>query len=491
MNGNHAFSAILLSLAALLTPGCKKDDEAPTRVAVIGSRMKVADPSSSVLSAGDQLLVANVAQGLVRFDARGQIEPGLAERWNVSDDGLSYVFRLRSAEWHDGSKLTAQQVARLLRRATNQEGRNPLRDSLGAVTEIVAMTDRVLELRLSAPRPNLLQLLAQPELAIIRGGGSGPFQLGEDTGEEGRLTLSREILVNDGDEVRKEEVELRHLPTREAVEAFARGDVDLVLGGTFADLPIARGVRHPRNALLFDPVAGLFGLVPVDSAGPLNEPDVRRLLTQAIDRDALIAALGVPNLAPRTTLLQTGLEGVPTLAAQPWFTRPLSDRRASLIAESNRLFGTDEKPSLRIGLPDGSGADLLFARLQADWGAIGLTVQRVGATDRADLRLVDAVAPSTSPSWFLRQFRCAVAPICSEDADALLDSARQAMVAEQRAAFFLQAGQVMDEQVLFFPLTAPIRWSLVSPAVQGFAGNRFARHTLTGLRTQLERSSSE
>ena len=40
------------------------------------------------------------------------------------------------------------------------------------------MTDRVLEIRLRAPRPNLLQLLAQPEFALVRNGqGSGPFAI--------------------------------------------------------------------------------------------------------------------------------------------------------------------------------------------------------------------------------------------------------------------------------------------------------------------------
>jgi peptide/nickel transport system substrate-binding protein len=39
----------------------------------------------------------------------------------------------------------------------------------------------------------------------------------------------------------------------------------------------------------------------------------------------------------------------------------------------------------------------------------------------------------------------------------------------------------MDQAVLFIPLTAPVRWSLVSSRVKGFAGNRFARHTLTEL----------
>jgi peptide/nickel transport system substrate-binding protein len=49
----------------------------------------------------------------------------------------------------------------------------------------------------------------------------------------------------------------------------------------------------------------------------------------------------------------------------------------------------------------------------------------------------------------------------------------------------VEAARRIDEAQLFLPLSAPIRWSLVSPRVEGFAGNRFARHTLIGLEQRL------
>ena len=123
------------------------------------------------------MLRANLAQGLVRFDGAGQIEPGLAERWNVSDDGLSYIFRLAAGEWPDGRKIMARDVARILTRQIGATRGSATREALGAVEDVVAMTDRVIEIRLSAPRPHLLELLAQPDFALIREGvGSGPFR---------------------------------------------------------------------------------------------------------------------------------------------------------------------------------------------------------------------------------------------------------------------------------------------------------------------------
>src|SRR5687768_18609959 len=169
---------MLCGMIAAAAAGCQPRGDEAVDVTVIGEDAPaIADPSAGNLSAPSEVLLANVAQGLVRFDAHGQVEPGLAERWNVSDDGLSYIFRLASAEWSGGGKITARQVARILRQSIGANSNNPLKDTLGAVDEIVAMTDRVLEVRLKAPRPNLLQLLAQPEFALIREGqGSGPFR---------------------------------------------------------------------------------------------------------------------------------------------------------------------------------------------------------------------------------------------------------------------------------------------------------------------------
>ena len=474
--------AALVLAAGLGTGGCKGRDDSAIKVAVIGSTPRLADPAIVAPSPSDSVLLANIAQGLVRFDANGQIEPGLAERWNVSDDGLSYIFRIAATQWPDGGKVTAQQVARSLRRSIAARSANPVKDTLGAVAEIVPMTDRVIEIRLGAPRPNLLQLLAQPEMAIMRpSGGTGPFTLKQKRGPDGQLRLKRELADADGEHTQEEEVWLSAADASSAIRQFAAGKLDLVLGGTFLDLPLARAVKLPRNALQFDPVAGLFGLVPARADGPAADPEVRALLSQVIDRDSLVGAYQVPGLSSRATILQAGLEGIPAPQGPPWAATPIADRRAALIAESDRLFGPDEKPSLRVQLPEGPGADVLLTQLQRDWGLLGLKVERATKGQSADFRLVDLVAPSVSPAWFLRQFRCTVARICSTEADALLDAARTAPVAAQRAALLGEAARMMDDATLFIPITAPVRWSLVSNRVKGFAGNRFARHTLTGL----------
>ncbi len=484
--------ALLAGLAALGC-GCQPQPTGTVQVAIIGPTPRIVDPATAPVRPGDALLLSNVAQGLVRFDARGQIEPGLAERWNVSDDGLSYIFRLPvAAEWPDGRRISAHQVARLLRRQLNTSSRNPLKEALGTVGEVVAMTDRVIEIRLAAPRPHLLQLLAQPELALIREGlGTGPFTLVDERGPAGELRLQRQVADEDEEEERREELWLRGVEAEAAVRSFAAGTLDLALGGTFADLPVARAVRLKRGSLRFDPVAGLFGLVPTRADGPLAIPELRRLLSEAIDRDALLAAFAVPGLAGRATVLEPRLDGLPDLPPPPWTATPIGERRPALMALADTMFGDTERPVIRVALPEGPGARLLLARLAADWGLLGLRVEAAGPGRPADLELIDAVAPSTSRAWFLRRFHCDSAPVCNPQVDELLAAARATPVNAQRGALLAEAARLIEAEQLFLPIAAPIRWALVSDRIEGFATNRFGRHMLTGLEQNLGREGAE
>jgi len=469
-----------LTALAFASASCRNEPQGALHVLVIGGKPGLRDPALGPIPAPDEVLLANVAQGLVSFDASGNIVSGLAERWTVSDDGLSYIFRIASANWPDGHKITAEQVARLIKHQIAERSRNTLKDAFGGVEDVVAMTDRVIEISLTAPRPNMLSLLAQPQMAILRNSeGTGPYAA--TPAPDGEIKLTREIVSPDDETTTREELLLGGAFAKDAIRSFANGKSDLVLGGTFVDLATAQSVKLPRGSLRFDPASGLFGLVPTKAGGPLDKSEVRQLLSEAIDRDTFIAALGVPGLSPRVTLLEPGLEGVPAVVAPAWQGTPYAQRVPGLQTQANRLFPKSPKPTIRVALPEGPGADLLLRLLQRDWGALGFTVERATSAAAADFALIDEVAPSSSPAWFARHFRCEFVAVCSKDADDLMDAARQTPVPAQRYAFFVQAAALIDGGELFLPIAAPVRWSLVSPRVQNFAGNRYARHTLTDL----------
>jgi oligopeptide transport system substrate-binding protein len=476
----RVIALLLVPALTLAAPGCKPERQGALKVVVIGGEPKLRDPALGPLPPSDAVLLENVAQGLVSFDASGNIVGGLAERWNVSDDGLSYIFRLASAQWPDGRKITADQVTRILKRQVAAKSRNDLKDSIGAIEDIVAMTDRVIEIQLIAPRPSLLSILAQPEFAILRGNaGIGPFRAVPTGGSNGELRLTRDVALSDEEETRHEEVLLSGEGAQEAIDDFAASKSDLVLGGTFLDLPLARRSRVAGGSLRFDPASGLFGLIPVHTGGALDRPEVRQLLAQALDRANFVNTLGVPGLAARATLLEPGLDGVPAPVVPAWFGTPIGDRLPSLRAQADRLLGKT-KPLITVALPVGPGSDLLLVELKRDWNALGLTVEQAPMTI-ADFALVDELAPSSSPSWFVRRFRCGLVAVCDPQADQLMDAARTMPIAAQRYALLAEAAARIDDAQLFIPITAPVRWSLVSGRVQNFAGNRYARHTLTDL----------
>jgi len=271
------------------------------------------------------------------------------------------------------------------------------------------------------------------------------------------------------------------MPAARAIATFAGNKSDLVLGGTFTDLLLAQRVKLPRGSLRFDPASGLFGLVPMRAGGGLDDPDLRKILSQAIDRDVFVAALDVPGLTPRATLLEPGLDGIPAPVAPAWLGTPLGERMSALKASVDRMFGRAAKPHIRIAVPAGPGGDFLFLLLSRDWGALGFTVERAASPAAADFALIDEVAPSSSAAWFVRRFRCGTAAVCDKDSEVLMEAARATQIPGQRIALLAQAAARIDDAQLFLPLAAPVRWSLVSSRIQSFAGNRYARHALTDL----------
>jgi ABC-type oligopeptide transport system substrate-binding subunit len=140
----------LMAAATLALAACSSSDSSPLGISII-------DPASrnnldaAVLEPGSAYLRAATSQGLVRLDALGNIVPGLAERWIVTDDGLSYIFRLRNARWENGDPVTSEHVAAALKRRLQIEAKSALGADTAEVRDIRSMTGRVIEIRLLAP----------------------------------------------------------------------------------------------------------------------------------------------------------------------------------------------------------------------------------------------------------------------------------------------------------------------------------------------------
>ncbi len=431
-----------------------------------------------------RLLLDATAQGLVRFDAAGQIEPGLAERWTVMDDGASYIFRLREAYWGDGRRVTAEEIVRLLRRRAASPA-NPLSPFLTAIDEIVVMTPQVIEIRLGRPRPDLLKLFAQPDMALIRPAppaGSGPLRI-MGAMPDGRSAPWLRPAFDPGQadpddqrEVRPDQhVRLIGERAARAIVRFARRESDLVSGGGLADWPLLAAIDLPRTALRRDPAAGLFGLAVVRREGFLADPANRSALSAAIDRAALLAAIA-PGWEAADRILPEALDSAAPPQVPAWSLLTIAQRRAGATA---RVAAFSPVPvRLTIALPAGPGMTVFHGQLAAAWRGIGVVLDRVGADDPADLRLIDAVAPYDSARWYLAT---ACAP-CGEPAATTLEAARLAPTLAERGIRLAAADAAMNADAGFIPIARPLRWSLVASRLSAWTANPRAWHPLNRLR---------
>jgi len=484
---------LMAVLAGLSLVSCSSYDNSAFGVAVVGS---AEDPFAhdTHLAAAGQLVRAATVEGLVAFDEAGRVIPALADRWIVTDDGQSYIFRLREGNWENGDPLTAESARKAIRAALKTLDNTPLALDLGGIEEIRAMAGRVIEIRLNRPMPYLLQLLAQPELGLEHGNKGGGSMTIVRSGKLAALTpiepsrLGLPGIENWAERTRK--IQLRALPGPAAVAAFNDGEVDLVLGGRIQDFMLTRSVGILRGTIQIDPVVGLFGLQVMTDKGFLAVPANREALAMAIDRPALIAPFGVGGWSPTTRIVTPSLDGDLGTIGERWAEQSLEDRRAVAAARvrawrppAGAKVPADAGPvRLHAWLPEGGGSQLLFNRLLADFATIGVKLERAPEADGADLALVDDVARYPRAAWYLNRLSCRDGRgLCSQDADARIAEAANAVNPVQRAALLTEAEAELTASNVFIPFGTPIRWSLVRGSVDGFAANAWGWHPLMPL----------
>ncbi|MEZ5681293.1 MAG: ABC transporter substrate-binding protein [Erythrobacter sp.] len=477
----RAVTALLLALATTACGGGV--DDGVVDVAFIAPPSELATGGLRLGFAGQHLRSAQ-AQGLVALDPAGAVIPAIAERWIVTDDGSSYIFRIREFDLPDGSRLTAQSVRDQLARTLRRLQGTSLGLDLAKVRDIRAMTGRVIEVRLTSPMPDLLQLLAQPELGLaLEKAEVGPMRLRKD----GALLELNAMPPEQRGLPQQEEWEDMVSPVRvyaedatAATEGFSQGRFDLVLGGRLASLPLVNAGPLSRGTIRLDAAIGLFGLDVVDATGFLAKAENREAVAMAIDRSALLSAFNIGGWVPTTRIVAPGLPNDPGSVGERWGDMDMGARRSRAGSRVNRWKGLNGGDvSITIGLPEGPGSDLLFEALSRDLGQVGIEAVRAGKGERADLVLRDRVARFGSMRWFLNQFNCRISrKVCSQDADYLVSLAVDARDQAEEASYLAEAEQTLTATNLYIPLGAPVRWSLVRGDINGFSENGWNIHPL-------------
>ena len=488
-------SPALGCVAFLALTTCSGRSDGPLNVAVIGSADEIF-ATGLRLSEGAQVVRAATGAGLVALDAQGEIEPALADRWIVTDDGKSYIFRLREGAWPDGADLSGESARDALRRAIRGLAGTSLGLDLAGIDQVRAMAGRVVEIDLKAPMPDFLRLLAQPELALThRGLQAGPMVINRPKADSKPAHNLAEFVFRPPEMrglpqqenwqkyVRK--VDLEPLGAKAALAAFDRGEVDVVLGGTIGSLPLADPGPLSRGNLRLDNVTGLFGLQVMRERGFLALPQNREALALALDRPALMAPFNIGGWVSSTRVVPAALAGPG--ATERWTGIGIEQRRAvaaSRVAAWRAGAGKGQSPKLTMALGTDLGLITLFNELSAQLEQVGIDLDRVGPDEAADLALVDRVARYGEPRWFLNQFNCSLRRgLCNSAADAAVQAALAAPDAQGRAADLASAEAELTAANVYIPIGAPLRWSMVRGNVNGYAANAWAWHPLPDMAT--------
>lgn len=477
---------LILALLPLLLVACSDArEDGVVDVAVIGSAEDLAAGGLRLDYAGQHARAAT-AQGLVRLDEAGHVVPAIAERWIVTDDGASYIFRIREFDLPGGGRLTAQAVRDSLRRTLAGLAGTSMGLDFARVRDIRAMTGRVVEIRLKSPMPGLLQLLAQPEMALVVGDAAiGPMRAAEP-GERGQGTTFLAMPPQDRGLPTQEDwgqglrvVRVHAVDARAATGGFYDGRYDLILGGKLVDFPLADAGPLSRGTIRLDSAIGLFGLDVASRDGFLSAAINREALAMALDRAALIAPFNIAGWAATTRLVAPDLPGDNGTLGERWPDLDIDARRAVAARRVAAFEAANGAVVLTLALPQGPGSDILFAGLREQFAAVGVDLQRAGSPADADLVLRDRVARFGGAQWFLNQFNCRVtASICSEDVDFLVDLANNAPDPAESASYLAEAEAALTAFNPFIPLGAPIRWSMVRADVEGFVENPWNLHPL-------------
>ncbi|MGF1456466.1 MAG: ABC transporter substrate-binding protein [Alphaproteobacteria bacterium] len=257
------------------------------------------DPTSGAAAAIDEIVYANVFEGLTRIGPDGTVRPGLAEHWSVAADGLTYVFHLRAdVRFHDGTAFDAQDVVFTLDRARAPDTSNAQKALFAPIVRVEAIDPLTVAVHLARPVGAFLTYLAWGDAVIVapesadgnavRPIGTGPFRFA-DWRKGATLRLTRfEAYWGSGPVGGPDAILFTFIPDPAAAfAALMAGDVD-----GFPSYPapenIARFERDPRFRVEQGSSEGEVILAINNGAAPFDDIRVRRALAHAIDRKGVI-----------------------------------------------------------------------------------------------------------------------------------------------------------------------------------------------------------
>lgn len=513
----------LLLFALPLVLACRGGESAPSRRTVIDSR-DLYDPRSLDPSLSTDVptgrAVGYLFDGLVRFTPDAQVEPGLAERWEISDDGLTYTFHLRQGvTFHDSTPFVARHVVKSFERVldpTSRGGRAwPLLPIRGAdefasrsattIAGLSAPNDSTVVITLREPLAVFIKYLAMPVASIVpdpvpenfseRPVGTGPWRLVEWEHDD-HLRFARNERYF-GKVPAAESLLARIIPEPStAVAEFESGNVDIL------NIPVA-DTRNweetdAKSATLQTAAALQLWYVAINTTrGPLADRRVRQAINHAIDVPTVVQQLMAGRGKLAAGVIPPSLDGVD--AARKPYAYDVA-RAKQLLAEAGHPNGIDVELWSSQSPPFPRVAETLQAYLR-EAGIRVTLVQREAAAVReasragqVDMHLKDWYADYPDAENFLypllhsasRGAGGNVSFYANPAYDAIVTASRRELDDERRFALYRQADSLAFHDAPMAFLFFYNELYAVQPWIRGFQipaifnGQRFTDVEIAG-----------
>jgi len=254
------------------------------------------DPTAGAAEAIDIVVYQNVFEGLTRIDENGAVQPGLASEWTISEDGLTYTFKLHDGvTFHDGTSFDAEDVKFTFDRILAPDSVNAHREFYEPIQSVTVIDPLTVELKLDRQIGRFLFDIGRGDAVIVAPEsadnnatqpiGTGPFAFVQWDkgsrvileayapywGEPVHLTKATYLFIGD---------------TATLTNALLAGDVD----GTnnMGSDALAVFQNDPRFHILVGSTEGETLLSTNNKKAPFNNLKVRQAMAHALNRAAII-----------------------------------------------------------------------------------------------------------------------------------------------------------------------------------------------------------
>ena len=312
-------------------------------------------------------------EGLTRLDENNIPVPGMAEKWDISPDGLVYTFHLRDAKWTNGDPVTAEDFVfawlRLLNPGTAAEYsyqafyvKNGEKYNAGEVTAdqvgVKAIDAKTLEVTLESSTPYFMSLTAFPNLyplnkKVVEADekwntkietlvGNGPFKI-VNWEHNQKIELVKNPDYWNADDVKIDKVVMTMVESEDTeLSMFDSGQIDV------AENPPTQEVRRlldEKIATMY-PDLGIYYYMFNVKQKPFDDPKVRTAFAMAIDRQAIIDNVTQAFQKPAFAMVPYGIPDA--VAGEDFREKGGNSYFAEDLAKAKQLLA-------EAGYPDGKG----------------------------------------------------------------------------------------------------------------------------------------